>query len=364
MHRTVAQLSTFLAPLPEPAIRRPPKEKKEKAPNKRKAEVELDADGPPVSKRRKSKAVADVENGMEGLTAAGDTPSISTSKSPRKNREQNKPRRSNGVSANGENTVAKPANTVLNLPPGEATRRQVMAEGLLRDSGIAPDALSPEQLNIFANQSPELQRESLAMLVKYGPERLRIVHPSKNTSASASPSTPNSASQGGSEKRSSKTQSRKKKSDAEVADNSETGDATPVPAPPKLKKPRQTRGKCEGCKARKLQVSCKHNLRSGSFSDACQSVQRKDLVAQSVTRRVTLVITPHLSHRKGSPKTSQLLRWKTTMRSRRSRMTFRPLASRNISQPRISQLMIVVRRTRATFLGQQMIMASRLKPIK
>lgn len=49
-------------------------------------------------------------------------------------------------------------------------------------------------MNIFANQSPELQKDSVAMLAKYGAERLQIIHPnnkdktgSEQSSVSATP---------------------------------------------------------------------------------------------------------------------------------------------------------------------------------
>ncbi|PFH61209.1 hypothetical protein XA68_17964 [Ophiocordyceps unilateralis] len=78
----------------------------------------------------------------------------------------------------------------LNLSPEETARRRDVATKLLSEAGVGPDTLSTEQFNIFANQSPELQKESLNMLVKYGAERLRIVHPSnRDSSASAPPST-------------------------------------------------------------------------------------------------------------------------------------------------------------------------------
>ncbi|KAK3390445.1 hypothetical protein B0H63DRAFT_446563 [Podospora didyma] len=70
--------------------------------------------------------------------------------------------------------------SILNLPPGEAARRRDVAMKLLSDQGTDPQTLSPDQFNIFANQSSKLQHESLAMLVKYGAERLHIVHPTKN----------------------------------------------------------------------------------------------------------------------------------------------------------------------------------------
>lgn len=80
------------------------------------------------------------------------------------------------------------AHSILNLPPGEAARRWEVAIKLLNDSNLDPRTLSTEQFSIFANQSPELQQDSLAMLVKYGAERLRIVHPDKNEPDSSEPS--------------------------------------------------------------------------------------------------------------------------------------------------------------------------------
>jgi hypothetical protein len=76
---------------------------------------------------------------------------------------------------------------VLNVPPAEAARRREAATKLLRDGGVPPETLSPEQFNIFANQSPDLQKESLAMLQTYGAERLRVVHPEREASATPQP---------------------------------------------------------------------------------------------------------------------------------------------------------------------------------
>lgn len=76
----------------------------------------------------------------------------------------------------------------LNLAPEEAARRHDMATKSLLDSGIDPATLSPELLDMFANQSPDVQKESLAMLVKYGAERLIIVHPDKDATSSSSSS--------------------------------------------------------------------------------------------------------------------------------------------------------------------------------
>ena len=138
----------------------------------------------------------------------------------------------------------------LNLPPGEAERRTDVASKLLSDAGIEPANLSQEQFSIFANQSPDLQKESLAMLVKYGAERLRIVHPNKDVTPA-----PSAVATNGNPEASTKSKRpRKKKSNAgggEGDENLVAGNETPTV---KVSHPRQTRGKCEGCRARKLKV--------------------------------------------------------------------------------------------------------------
>jgi hypothetical protein len=75
-----------------------------------------------------------------------------------------------------------PAATLLpfNVSADEAARRTTIARKLLADAGVNPDSLSAEQMNIFSNQAPELQKDSLAMLARYGAERLQIIHPSHN----------------------------------------------------------------------------------------------------------------------------------------------------------------------------------------
>ncbi|KAF4989459.1 hypothetical protein FDECE_14714 [Fusarium decemcellulare] len=94
-----------------------------------------------------------------------------------------------GQPPNGEApaTVTYP----VNVSAAEAARRREAALTMLSNAGVDPASLSAEQFSIFSNQAPDLQRESLNMLVKYGAERLRIIHPSNRegsapTNASAS----------------------------------------------------------------------------------------------------------------------------------------------------------------------------------
>ena len=94
-------------------------------------------------------------------------------------------------------TVGMHLHSIPTLSADEVKRRRDVALQMLSDAGIDPKTLTADQFGIFANQSPELQRESLAMLVQYGAERLRIVHPAKEASSDSStppPSQPEPAS--------------------------------------------------------------------------------------------------------------------------------------------------------------------------
>ncbi|KAF5554693.1 ATP-dependent DNA helicase 2 subunit 1 [Fusarium phyllophilum] len=99
----------------------------------------------------------------------------------------------NGISSQQANGQMASAAFPVNVSAAEAARRKEAATTMLSNAGVDPTTLSPEQFGIFANQAPELQRESLNMLVKYGAERLRIVHPgNKEGSTQASSSTQSS----------------------------------------------------------------------------------------------------------------------------------------------------------------------------
>ncbi|KAF4998358.1 hypothetical protein FGRMN_3238 [Fusarium graminum] len=82
----------------------------------------------------------------------------------------------------------------VNVSAAEAARRRDAATTMLSNAGVDPTTLSADQFGIFSNQAPELQRESLNMLVKYGAERLRIVHPG-NREGSAQESASSQSSQ-------------------------------------------------------------------------------------------------------------------------------------------------------------------------
>lgn len=159
-----------------------------------------------------------------------------------------------GLTVNGKASAAAKTPFELNLPEGEAERRKKVAVDLLMASGINPESLHEDQMNIFANQAPNLQQESLAMLQKYGAERLRIVHPENNnnnnnhgSSTSSDKSTPSktTATPASGSTPSSSGEKRRPRKKAE-------GDTDASTATPKRKRvPKQTRGPCESCKATK-----------------------------------------------------------------------------------------------------------------
>jgi hypothetical protein len=152
--------------------------------------------------------------------------------------------------------------SILDLPPGEAERRREVAIRLLMERGIDPDTLSPEQFSILANQSPQLQQESLEMLAKYGAERLKIILPEKDASAAQGAVAIESNGEQAGEAQAAETSvrkgGRKKKPSLKVqaADTSITGDASK--ATPRQKKPQLTRGSCTPCREAKLKVRIFH----------------------------------------------------------------------------------------------------------
>ncbi|KAM3515270.1 hypothetical protein MY11210_001163 [Beauveria gryllotalpidicola] len=98
------------------------------------------------------------------------------------------------VPNNGAVEIVQNCTASLNVSPEEAVRRRETATKRLTEAGIDPATLSAGQFSIFSNQSPEVQTESLNMLVKYGAERLHIVHPAKKDSPRPAPSLPDAES--------------------------------------------------------------------------------------------------------------------------------------------------------------------------
>ncbi|GAO15768.1 hypothetical protein UVI_02043080 [Ustilaginoidea virens] len=94
-----------------------------------------------------------------------------------------------GTALSETQTQARPVvkELALNVSPEEAARRRDVALKLLTDAGVGHASLTPDQFNIFANQAPDLQKESLNMIIAYGAERLQIVHPSHRESSTSVP---------------------------------------------------------------------------------------------------------------------------------------------------------------------------------
>lgn len=251
LHRTVGDLLDFFTPPPEPVTQKRPRD----------GEAEgAEGASPQKKRRRKSEKNADQQDGGEGAEGGGDgaVTDGTPAKTPKKKRAS-KPKKPKTPAADADADAAAAANPdgdtaavgsggdFLNLPPGEAARRREVANNLLSSNGIDPATLSEEQFNIFSNQSPDLQQESLAMLVKYGAERLRIVHPT-NSSNNAQASQPGSAEASPAPEtvESAKKSGRARKSGVSAEERTPSG-----AKPPKL-----TRGRCDGCKDRNIKVRC------------------------------------------------------------------------------------------------------------
>ncbi|KAK0764491.1 hypothetical protein N5P37_003893 [Trichoderma harzianum] len=196
LHRTVAQLATLFKP-PPPRRPLPTVDKQPKTPNA--SRKKRDADKTPggegnKSRKRKRKTGDAGAAGEQGVLDSQDAAAVQISQlqlGEGSGSSTGQQQHAQDVAAAAQNSAA--GLLTINVSPEEAERRRNVAMVMLQGAGVDPDSLSPEQFNIFANQSPELQKESLNMLVKYGAERLRIVHPG-NKEGSAPPSTSNPSS--------------------------------------------------------------------------------------------------------------------------------------------------------------------------
>ncbi|KAK2613909.1 hypothetical protein N8I77_000778 [Diaporthe amygdali] len=251
LHKTVAELAELFKP-PPPLPRAEAARRKDGERRKRNSQ----ADGVHVPeespKKRKKK---DASTG--GQVADGEQ--VPKPKKPRASRAKKL-----------QNVVAQPQedaqnSALLNISPLETARRQDEASKKLRDNGVDPATLSSEQFNIFANQSPDLQMESLAMLVKYGAERLRIVHPNREDAPQSG--SPDSANGDASNASAKKKTSRKK--------------APREDGVPKVKK---TRGSCQACRAKKIKATkpeCQECVRAGIACYFPPPQKRKPVEAKS-----------------------------------------------------------------------------------
>ncbi|KAF5678836.1 ATP-dependent DNA helicase 2 subunit 1 [Fusarium heterosporum] len=145
----------------------------------------------------------------------------------------------------------------VNVSVAEAARRRDAATTMLSNAGVDPTTLSADQFGIFSNQAPELQRDSLNMLVKYGAERLRIVHPgNREGSAQESASTQSSQTTptGPRTTKELVPQSSAQSNANTDAGASQNADDTSK-SKRKIKKMGKSRTACFPCKARKTKVS-------------------------------------------------------------------------------------------------------------
>jgi ATP-dependent DNA helicase 2 subunit 1 len=144
----------------------------------------------------------------------------------------------------------------VNVSAAEAARRREAATIMLSNAGVDPTTLSADQFGIFANQAPELQRESLNMLVKYGAERLRIVHPDNREGSAQASASSQSSQTTSSGPRTTKElvpqPSAQSNANADTAASQAADDST---SKRKTKKMGKSRTACFACKARKTKVS-------------------------------------------------------------------------------------------------------------
>ncbi|KAK4065781.1 transcriptional regulator family: Fungal Specific TF [Trichoderma aggressivum f. europaeum] len=197
LHRTVAQLATLFKP-PPPRRPLPTVDKQPKTPSssRRKRDADKTPGGEGGKSRKRKRKTGDTGasgeqvvllDSQEAAAVEAGQLQLEEGSSSSTSRQQH----AQDATAAAQNSAA--GLLTINVSPEEAKRRRNVAMVMLQGAGVDPDSLSPEQFNIFANQSPELQKESLNMLVKYGAERLRIVHPG-NKEGSAPPSTSNPSS--------------------------------------------------------------------------------------------------------------------------------------------------------------------------
>lgn len=286
MHKTVGELIELLAPAPAaPIVKTPvtkvkgpktpkearsPGEPKRKTPRSSKKRAEANGvprEGSQAKRRRKKDHPEPAETVLPpevtGTLPGGDSSesqlyngNIDSSQGGTPNASQppssgvypaglvNTP---NDVQPEAPANVEEQAHSILNLPPGEAARRREVAINLLKENNIDPQSLTAEQFNIFANQSPELQQDSLRLLVKYGAERLRIVHPSNKDGSGHGQSTTGKRATAGQAEDTPQTPTSRTLL-AESNGGTADVDGTQSPRLPEAKPRRRI---CEGCRLRK-----------------------------------------------------------------------------------------------------------------
>ncbi|PHH73729.1 hypothetical protein CDD82_5308 [Ophiocordyceps australis] len=251
LHKTVAQLAELFKPAPRQLpVRKEPKQKTPKKPasaRKRRASgTPGEQAGSKPKRRRKSKqgkaqdsngetgavGPAHTEGGGEAAAMAGD-----------KGRTE---------------SWSTPAAFPINVSHEEAARRKEVATKMLAEAGVDPESLSTDQFTIFSNQSPDLQKESLNMLVKYGAERLRIVHPANKDGSGSKGASASSAAATETRAPSSKPGPSGPLTTNELVPRGEDGHVqekqASSPSKPRRNKTGKSRAACVECKSRKLKT--------------------------------------------------------------------------------------------------------------
>lgn len=315
LHKTVAQLIELYAPPPAPtsnkrAAEPTPEGETRRKRRKKTAGVVLPLDPleaiPAEKQKRKYKPRARKSAAVDGAGASGSGP----------NAELQSP----AVSQSGVHGLPG-----LVLSPGEAEKRRGLAISLLTEHGIDPASLSDDQFNVFAHQSQELQKESLAMLVEYGAERLRIIHSSASQSAEASASsgtqppdstTPseqdNVAGEATNRVSPSGKETPQKKNSVSPTDASADVDVTNTANPqPGRTKPRETRGACATCRENRFKVSAVPVCESIGAELTKYSVRRSVQPVPSVLNLDRRATIRHRSRRRDDREQRMLRRLKT-----------------------------------------------------
>lgn len=286
LHRTVAELSALYQPLiprrPLPTAEKKSKALRQPGAQRRKRDTDNATNGEgKKSRKRKRKANDAGVSEEQGVTEVD--PSLpmqiqtftgevgGEEDGSLAGQQQHQPQ----ADQSAQNSAA--GQLVINVTPEEAERRRSVAVAMLQHAAVDPESLSPEQFNIFANQSPDLQKESLNMLIRYGAERLRIVHPGSKEGSAQPPSRASSSApavqsnvqqdpsgpvttsglvlQTTTAPNSKK--SRKKNQTASNGDDGTTGEATTNGEAKKTRRrgPAKSRNACVQCKQRKAKVS-------------------------------------------------------------------------------------------------------------
>lgn len=253
LHQTVADCAKFREPPPMIGPQKPDKKtlamamkKTQDDATKAKRKASREAKAAEGKRRKKDKTTSGQASSLANQASQA-LASVSAMDVQGTGDEDTSSQRTNTNGHEPTQIASQTAALSLNLTAEEAARRLEVARKLLSSAGVSHESLSADQLNIFANQSPELQKDSLKMLVKYGAERLQIIHPSNRESSSATANPAATSSSDAANYNGPATTTTQLVLDAE----------TPLPGSDGVKKTRplgKSRLACFQCKERKVRV--------------------------------------------------------------------------------------------------------------